>query len=99
MKECASLGIKQIFTSFNNPKGNADTERMMRTMKEELIWSNEFESFEQLSLALEAWVKDYNWHNPYGSDDRNYHYVNKITKEQRPITEEQYNDNNYTLNT
>ena len=60
MRECASLGIKQIFTSFNNPKGNADTERMMRTMKEELIWTREFESFEQLSLALDAWVQDYN---------------------------------------
>ena len=60
MRECASLGIKQIFTSFNNPKGNADTERMMRTMKEELIWTREFKSFEQLSLALEAWIKDYN---------------------------------------
>ena len=54
------LGIKQIFTSFNNPKGNADTERMMRTMKEALIWSNDFESFEQLSQALDVWVKDYN---------------------------------------
>ena len=32
----------------------------MRTMKEELIWTNEFESFEQLSLALDAWVQDYN---------------------------------------
>ena len=60
MKECANLGINQIFTSFNNPKGNADTERMMRTMKEELIWTREFESFEQLSLALDAWVQDYN---------------------------------------
>ena len=45
-----------------------------------------------------AWVKNYDWHNPYGSDDRNYYYVNKITKEQRPLTEEQYDDNNYTLN-
>jgi putative transposase len=37
MKDCTSLHLKQIFTSFNNPKGNADTERMMRTMKEALI--------------------------------------------------------------
>lgn len=59
MRECASLVIKQIFTSFNNSKGNADTERMMSTMKEKLIFTNEFESFEQLSLALDAWVKDY----------------------------------------
>jgi putative transposase len=60
MRECASLGIKQIFTSFNNLKSNADTERMMRTMREELLWTREFESFEQLSLALEAWIKNYN---------------------------------------
>ena len=32
----------------------------MRTMKEERIWTNEFEIFEKLSLALDAWVKDYN---------------------------------------
>jgi len=43
-----------------------------------------------------AWVKDYNWDNGY--DTRSYVYLNKITKEQRPLTEEQFNDNNYTLN-
>ena len=43
-----------------------------------------------------AWVKDYNWNNGY--DNRTYVYLNKITKEQRPLTEEQYRDNNYTLN-
>ena len=43
-----------------------------------------------------AWVKDYNWNNGY--DNRTYVYLNKITKEQRPLTEEQYNDSNYTLN-
>ena len=45
-----------------------------------------------------AWVKDYNYQAGWNSE-RDYIYVNKITKEQRPITEEQYNDNNYTLNT
>jgi len=44
-----------------------------------------------------AWVKDYNWRsNDVGHD---YYYVNGITKEQRPLTKEQYNDSNYTLNT
>jgi len=38
MKDMATLGIEQIFTSYDNPKGNADTERMMRTIKEEVIW-------------------------------------------------------------
>jgi len=46
-----------------------------------------------------AWVKDYDWRG--GSDDRThlYYYLNKITTERRTITEEQYNDSNYTLNT
>jgi putative transposase len=54
------LGIKQIFTSFTDPKGNAETERMMRAMKEELIWSNDFHGFEQLREALDLWVCEYN---------------------------------------
>ena len=37
MKVCFNLGIQQIFTSYNNPKGSADTEKMIRTMKEELL--------------------------------------------------------------
>jgi len=44
-----------------------------------------------------AWVKDYNYQAGWNSE-RDYIYVNKITKEQRPLTEQQYNDSNYTLN-
>ena len=43
-----------------------------------------------------AWVKDYDWDSDYRN--RTYVYRNGITKEQRPLTEEQYRDNNYTLN-
>ena len=32
MKTCSDLKIKQIFTTWNNPKGNADTERVIRTI-------------------------------------------------------------------
>ena len=47
-----------------------------------------------------AWVKDYdyNWRNE-GNERSNFRLVNKITKEQRSLTEQQYNDDNYTLNT
>jgi len=44
-----------------------------------------------------AWVKDYDWRNTT-DDEHRYYSVNKITKEQRPLTQAQYNDNNYTLN-
>ena len=43
-----------------------------------------------------AWVKDYNWDSDYRN--RTYVYRNGITKEQRPLTEEQFRDSNYTLN-
>ena len=43
-----------------------------------------------------AWVKGYSWHHI--TDECQHHTINTITKEQRPLTEEQYRDNNYTLN-
>ena len=47
-----------------------------------------------------AWVKDYdyNWRND-DNPKSNWRSVNKVTQEQRPMTEQQYNDSNYTLNT
>ncbi len=52
MEACSVLGIRQAFTSYGNPKGNADTERMMRTIKEELLWLNEWTSAAELKEAL-----------------------------------------------
>jgi transposase InsO family protein len=60
MSDCSVLGIKQAFTSYNNPKGNADTERMMRTMKEELFWLKEWASPFELGKEFTAWVEYYN---------------------------------------
>jgi hypothetical protein len=45
-----------------------------------------------------AWVKDYDYRSYRGEEDE-YFIYNHITKERRSITEEQYEDNNYTLNT
>ena len=45
-----------------------------------------------------AWTKDYDW-RANADDSHRYFFVNKITKEQRPLTEAQYNDSNYTINT
>ncbi len=44
MVACNALGVQQAFTSYNNPKGNADTERFMRTLKEEFVWLREWTS-------------------------------------------------------
>ena len=43
-----------------------------------------------------AWQKTYDWDSDY--TNRLYVYRNGITKEERPLTREQYRDTNYTLN-
>ena len=43
-----------------------------------------------------AWYKDYNWDSSYRT--RSFIMRNDITNEQRPLTEEQFDDTNYTLN-
>ncbi len=60
METCAGLGIKQAFTAYNNPKGNADTERMMRTLKEELCWLREWKSVVELKTVLDTFVEEFN---------------------------------------
>ena len=43
-----------------------------------------------------AWRKQYDWTDNH---ETNYVYVNQITDERRVITQEQFRDHNYTLNT
>jgi putative transposase len=63
MGACGTLGIQQAFTSYNNPKGNADTERVMRTLKEECLGLTEWTCPFELINALEVWIADYNEHD------------------------------------
>ena len=44
-----------------------------------------------------AWRKDYDYEWQSGTTS-NWRFVNKVTNEQRPLTEDQYNDTSYTLN-
>ena len=45
-----------------------------------------------------AWRKDYDWRPSIDEPHRHY-FLNTITKERRPLTEQQYNDTSYTINT
>lgn len=60
MQEAASLGIKQAFTAYSNPKGNADTERFIRTLKEELLWLREWTSVEEVARAVKQFGPQFN---------------------------------------
>ena len=49
---------------------------------------------EPIRLTQEnAWTKDYNWHDN-GSE---HFFRNKLTSERKPLTEAQYNDRTYTI--
>ena len=45
-----------------------------------------------------AWTKSYDWRGHTGESHRHY-FLNTITREERPLTEDQFNDRSYTLNT
>jgi putative transposase len=62
MRVCRLLGIQQAFTSYNNPQGKADIERVMRTVKEECPWLQEWTCPFELIVALETWIPSYNEH-------------------------------------
>lgn len=66
-KELKMLGINHVTTSYNNPKGNADTERFMRTFKEEVIWPNEFESFQEAVDRIDIFFHFYNNEYPHST--------------------------------
>lgn len=86
MKSCRELGINQAFTSYNNPKGNADTERMFRTMKEEFIWLREWTSPFAFVDVLSDWVPKYN-----------ESYLHSSLQYQSPIQfEEEYKKSQFT---
>jgi len=84
MQACSVMEIKQIFASYNNPKGNADTERVMRTIKEDFIWVREFSSPTEFIEAFKKWVEDYN--NDYPHSSLGYKTPVQFEKEQLLLT-------------
>jgi len=87
MNFCKENGVNQIFATFNNPKGNADTERVIRTIKEEVFWINEFETIEEVNIAMKEFVKFYN--NEYCHSSLGYmspvEYYEKWKKENENV--------------
>ena len=84
MGACSVMEIKQIFASYSNPKGNADTERVMRTIKEDFVWTRDFSSPDEFTDQCKQWVEDYN--NDYPHSSINYQTPCEFEKEQLMIT-------------
>src|SRR5215510_9016172 len=60
MRACTTVEIRQAFTSDNNPKGKVDTERCMRTLKEEYLSLHEWMCPVAVVSPLEPWIDDSN---------------------------------------
>ncbi len=84
MEACSVLEIRQIFASYNNPKGNADTERVIRTIKEDFVWIKEFSSPFEFTEDFKKWVENYNTDYPHSS--LNYSTPSEYEKEQLQLT-------------
>jgi transposase InsO family protein len=58
--ELAFLGIESSPSFVRAPEGNGCAERVIRTLKEQLLWVKTFATVEELRLALIAWAELYN---------------------------------------
>ena len=59
-QELEFLGIESSPSFVRAPEGNGVAERFIRTLKEQLLWIEPFETVEDLRLALQQWRKQYN---------------------------------------
>lgn len=66
-EELTRLGITHTRTMVNTPKGNAVIERFFRSLKQECVWINRFENYEQAKSIVDAWVQEYNSQRPHQS--------------------------------
>jgi putative transposase len=53
-------GIKGEYTGYDAPDDNAYVERVIRTIKEEEVWLNSYDSFQEAHQAIENYINFYN---------------------------------------
>ena len=59
------LGITHRRTAYNHPEGNSYIERFHRSLKEEEVWLNEYQTFDQAELSIARWIEEYNHDRPH----------------------------------
>jgi len=62
-----TLGIRGEWTGYNSPESNAYVERVIRTLKEEVIWPNLFASLTEAQQAINNAIDEYNADYPHSS--------------------------------
>jgi len=67
LETARALGVKTSRTAYRHPDGNAFVERVYKTYKEECVWPNDFQCYDEALAATTAWVEDYNLERPHMS--------------------------------
>lgn len=56
----ASCGIRGEYSGYDAPDDNAFVERVIRTIKEEEVWLNNYDSFAEARQAIDSYINFYN---------------------------------------
>lgn len=59
------FGIQHRRTAYNHPEGNSYIERFHRSLKEEEVWINEYQSFDHARSSIALWIEEYNHDRPH----------------------------------
>ena len=66
-KQVAEYGLSQEFILPHTPEQNGVAESFMGTLKLECVWQHRFQTFEEASTAITAWVRHYNERRPHSA--------------------------------
>jgi putative transposase len=64
---CRDYRLTQEFTTPYTPEQNGMIERFFRSLKEECVWIDQFDSFESCRRAVTKWIDWYNAERPHQS--------------------------------
>jgi transposase InsO family protein len=54
------MGLESSPAFVREPQGNGVVERFFRTLKEQLLWLQRYETIDDLRTAVTQWIEDYN---------------------------------------
>lgn len=87
---CDTLNISIRYTGYKRPKENGYIERFFRTLKEECLWLNDYETYDELTEDLERFRRYYNEERMHSS--LNYRSPYEFLSENFDLdTEKSYN--------
>ena len=62
---CDAWRVEHTFAPIGRPTGNSVVERFIRTLKEEVLWLQDFATVEDVRRAVDAWWPTYNARRPH----------------------------------